>query len=176
MTQEAHNSSIEVEIFDQTYSLCGPDPEYVLKLAEYVDSRMREIANETHTADSEQLAVLSAVRIAAEYHLLKAKLDGGVSDSSMSNHSSEWEELEEKTPEGEEKETSGAEEVAGNQFTEEDRQRTWERRQRHRTRRWYERQLLAVAEGSLVMSNNEYKALLAFGRGRGWNRCSKAKR
>ena|SRR5215472_12457160 len=113
MTQEAHNSSIEVEIFDQTYSLCGPDPEYVLKLAEYVDSRMREIANETHTADSEQLAVLSAVRIAAEYHLLKAKLDGGVSDSSMSNHSSEWEELEEKTPEGEEKETSGAERGGG---------------------------------------------------------------
>src|SRR5215472_10347947 len=85
MTQEAHNSSIEVEIFEQTYSLCGPDPEYVLKLAEYVDSRMREIANETHTTDSEQLAVLAALRIAAEYDLLRRKLDGGVSDSSMSN-------------------------------------------------------------------------------------------
>jgi len=107
MTQEANDSSVEVKIFDQTYSLCGPDPEYVLKLAEYVDSRMREIANETHTADSEQLAVLSAVRIANENHLLKAKLDG--------------------------KETSGEEEAAEKQFTEKDRQRTRERRQRHHT-------------------------------------------
>ena len=54
--------------------LCGGDPDYILKLAEYVDSTMRAVADETHTANSEQLAVLTAVRIANE--LLKTKLEG----------------------------------------------------------------------------------------------------
>jgi len=124
----SNNSSVEVKIFDQTYSLCGPNPEYVLKLAKYVDSRMRALADETHTTDSEQLAVLAALRIAAEYDLLRRKPDGGVSDSSMSNHSL-WAGWEEKMPEGEGRETSGEEETAGNRFTKDDRQRVRARRQ-----------------------------------------------
>jgi len=50
MTQEAHNSRVRVEIFDQALNLCGTDPDYILKLAESVDSKMRAIADETHTA------------------------------------------------------------------------------------------------------------------------------
>ena len=78
---EANNSSVRVEIFDQAYNLRGTDPEYILKLAEYVDSKMRAVAEQTHTVDSARLAVLAALNIADEYHLLKTKLDGG-SDSS----------------------------------------------------------------------------------------------
>jgi len=60
MIQQANNSSVEVEIFDQTYSLCGSEPDYILKLAEYLDAKMRSLANETHTTNGEQLAVLAA--------------------------------------------------------------------------------------------------------------------
>ena len=37
---QAHDrgsNSVRVEIFDQGYNLSGPDPQYILRLAEYVD-------------------------------------------------------------------------------------------------------------------------------------------
>ena len=81
--QSANASSVRVEIFDQGYNLRGTDPEYILKLAEYVDSKMRAVAEQTHTVDSARLAVLAAINIADEYHLLKRKAEGGSSDSSI---------------------------------------------------------------------------------------------
>jgi cell division protein ZapA len=80
--QDASNGSVRVEIFDQGYNLRGTDPDYILKLAEYVDSKMRAVAEQTHTVDSARLAVLAAINIADEYHLLRRKADGGASDSS----------------------------------------------------------------------------------------------
>src|SRR6476469_7983738 len=76
------NNAVRVEIFDQAYNLRGSDPDYILKLAEYVDSKMRAVAEQTHTVDSARLAVLAAINIADEYHLLRRKADGGTSDSS----------------------------------------------------------------------------------------------
>ncbi len=80
--QDATNNSVRVEIFDQGYNLRGTDPDYILKLAEYVDSKMRAVAEQTHTVDSSRLAVLAALNIADEFHLLKRKAEGGSSDSS----------------------------------------------------------------------------------------------
>jgi cell division protein ZapA len=80
--QNANTASVRVEIFDQGYNLRGTDPEYILKLAEYVDSKMRAVAEQTHTVDSARLAVLAALNIADEYHLLKRNLDTGTPDSS----------------------------------------------------------------------------------------------
>jgi cell division protein ZapA len=80
--QDAVNSSVRVEIFDQGYNLRGTDPDYILKLAEYVDAKMRAVAEQTRTVDTARLAVLAALNIADEYHLLKRKEDGGTSDSS----------------------------------------------------------------------------------------------
>jgi cell division protein ZapA len=80
--QDVSNSSVRVEIFDQGYNLRGTDPEYILKLAEYVDSKMRAVAEQTHTVDSARLAVLAALNIADEYHLLKRKAEGGSPDTS----------------------------------------------------------------------------------------------
>lgn len=80
--QNPNSTSVRVEIFDQGYNLRGTDPEYILKLAEYVDSKMRAVAEQTHTVDSARLAVLAALNIADEYHLLKRKSEGGSSDSS----------------------------------------------------------------------------------------------
>ncbi len=77
MVKDAQNASVRVEIFDQAYNLRGSDPEYILKLAEYVDSKMRAVAEATNTIDTVRLAVLAALNIADEYHLLKKKQDGG---------------------------------------------------------------------------------------------------
>jgi len=75
--KDAQNSSVRVEIFDQAYNLRGTDPEYILKLAEYVDSKMRAVAEATNTIDTVRLAVLAALNIADEYQLLKKRHDGG---------------------------------------------------------------------------------------------------
>jgi cell division protein ZapA len=80
--QDASNGSVRVEIFDQGYNLRGTDPEYILKLAEYVDTKMRAVSQQTHTVDTARLAVLAAINIADEFHLLRRKLEGCSSDSS----------------------------------------------------------------------------------------------
>jgi len=75
--KDVSNSSVRVEIFDQAYNLRGSDPDYILKLAGYVDAKMRAVAEQTSTVDSVRLAVLAALNIADEYHLIKRKYDGG---------------------------------------------------------------------------------------------------
>jgi cell division protein ZapA len=67
----AVSGSVRVEIFDQVYNLRGSDADYILKLAEYVDAKMRAVSEQTATVDSVRLAVLAALNIADEYHLLK---------------------------------------------------------------------------------------------------------
>jgi cell division protein ZapA len=74
-TRDAANGSVRVEIFDQVYNLRGSDADYIIKLAEYVDMKMRAVSEQTATVDSVRLAVLAALNIADEYHLLKKKID-----------------------------------------------------------------------------------------------------
>jgi cell division protein ZapA len=71
----AGSGSVRVEIFDQVYNLRGSDAEYILKLAEYVDGKMRAVSEQTATVDSVRLAVLAALNIADEYHLLQRQLE-----------------------------------------------------------------------------------------------------
>jgi cell division protein ZapA len=78
--KNAGDNSVRVEIFDQAYNLRGSDAEYILKLAEYVDAKMRAVAEQTHTVDTARLAVLAALNIADEYHLLKRNQDVGAVD------------------------------------------------------------------------------------------------
>jgi cell division protein ZapA len=67
--------SVRVEIFDQVYNLRGSDADYILKLAEYVDGKMRAVSEQTSTVDSVRLAVLAALNIADEYHLLRRRIE-----------------------------------------------------------------------------------------------------
>ena len=69
------DDSVRVEIYDQAYNLRGSDPAHIKKLAEYVDSKMRTVAQQTATVDSLRLAVLAALNIADEYQILKRKYD-----------------------------------------------------------------------------------------------------
>jgi cell division protein ZapA len=80
--KDAQAGGVRVEIFDQAYNLRGSDPQYILKLAEYVDSKMRAVAEATNTIDTVRLAVLAALNIADEYHLLKRNQDSGATSIS----------------------------------------------------------------------------------------------
>lgn len=83
VVKDPANSSVRVEIFDQAYHLRGSDPDYIIKLADYVDGKMRAVAEQTSTVDSVRLAVLAALNIADEYHLVKRKTDGAPAPSDL---------------------------------------------------------------------------------------------
>ena len=74
-SQTPSATPIQVEIYDQVYNLRGVDAEYISKLAEFVDTKMRSVAEQTSTVDSLRLAVLAALNIADEYHILKKKYE-----------------------------------------------------------------------------------------------------
>ncbi|MDR3746693.1 MAG: cell division protein ZapA [Acidobacteriota bacterium] len=80
MSQSNGNGSVRVEIYDQTYHLRGSDPEYIHELAEYVDMKMRLISKQAATVDSLRVAVLAALNIADEFHMLKRKYDSVATD------------------------------------------------------------------------------------------------
>jgi cell division protein ZapA len=80
------SNSIRVEIYDQSYNLRGPDPDYLFKLAEFVDLKMRTVAQQTATVDSLRLAVLAALNIADEYQVLKRKYDALAGEFNKRTH------------------------------------------------------------------------------------------
>jgi cell division protein ZapA len=59
-------TSVSVDIYDQTYHLRAHDPEYIQKLAETVDNKMRAVSANGSTVDSLRVAVLAALNIADE--------------------------------------------------------------------------------------------------------------
>jgi cell division protein ZapA len=82
--------TIRVEIYNQTYSIRSDgDNEYIQDLAEYVDSKMREITSGTMTVDSLKVAILAALHIADEYYQLKhAQAQGDVQLATRSSECS----------------------------------------------------------------------------------------
>ena len=63
----AEGRVIPVEIGGQRYPIRSTlEPEYVARLAGYVDEKMRAAADSTPTGDSLRLAVLAAINIADE--------------------------------------------------------------------------------------------------------------
>ena len=84
--------TIRVEIYNQTYSIRSDgDNEYIHDLAEYVDSKMREISSGTMTVDSLKVAILAALHIADEYYQLRHSQT--LSDEQLGTRSSECSEL-----------------------------------------------------------------------------------
>ena len=71
-----NREGIKVEIYDQSYYMRGElDPEYIRKLAQFVDGRMRTIAARTRNVDTLRVAVLAALNIADEWHQLRSRVD-----------------------------------------------------------------------------------------------------
>jgi cell division protein ZapA len=75
MNEPATDNSISVDIYDQTYRLRGEDTDYIRRLAEMVDSKMRSVASHGKTVDSLRVAVLAALNIADEMAALQQKYD-----------------------------------------------------------------------------------------------------
>lgn len=87
--------SIRVEIYDQTYNIRSDgDNEYILRLAEYVDSKMREIAKGSLTVDSLKVAILAGLHIADELHRLKSQQEQ--TDQQLASRSAECAEMLDK--------------------------------------------------------------------------------
>ena len=63
---------VSVEIFGDTYPLkTSDDPEYIKRLANMVDKRMKKVAQRTRTFQGTRICVLAALEIADEYFKLK---------------------------------------------------------------------------------------------------------
>jgi cell division protein ZapA len=65
---------VKIEIYGQSYNVQAEGNEaYLKQLAEFVDTKMRTVAEATHTVDSVRVAVLAALNIADELHSLQER-------------------------------------------------------------------------------------------------------
>jgi cell division protein ZapA len=87
MTEPAAEEAISVDIYDQTYHLRGQDTEYIRRLAEIVDAKMRAVASHGKTVDSLRVAVLAALNIADELATLEQKFDALTGNARQSQNS-----------------------------------------------------------------------------------------
>ena len=92
MKNDAAEQSVRVEIYNQTYSLRSDgDKEHIMRLAEYVDNKMRDISSGTLTVDSLKVAILAALHIADEYYQLKNNM--AQTDAQLASRSAECAEM-----------------------------------------------------------------------------------
>jgi cell division protein ZapA len=67
MPDKANN--VTVRIFDEEYPIAGvSDPDYITKVADYVDTKMREAALHSRVHARDKVAILAALSIASELH------------------------------------------------------------------------------------------------------------
>jgi cell division protein ZapA len=83
---------VTVEIHGQRYPIRSSlDPDYVLRLAAYVDQKINAAAESTPTGDSLRLAVLAALNIADEMFRMRERTQA--IDSQIAERASELEEI-----------------------------------------------------------------------------------
>ena len=77
------DNQIKITIFGQEYSVKAPaDPTYIKKIAEYVDSKMREVQSGfSSTQSSNRIAILSAMNITDE--LFNARQSEDIDDNQL---------------------------------------------------------------------------------------------
>ncbi len=65
---------MKIEIYDQVYNVSADQDEaYLKELANFVDGKMRAVAEATHTVDSLRVAILAALNIADEYFTVRRR-------------------------------------------------------------------------------------------------------
>ena len=70
-------TSTDVEIFGSSYHVRGAkDPELLQELADLVDGKMREIAQQVSTVDTGKIAILAALNIADELLQCRKQQEG----------------------------------------------------------------------------------------------------
>ena len=77
------SNQVSISIFGQEYSVKAPaDPEYILKIAEYLDGKMREVQTGfTTTQSSTRIAILAAMNITDE--LFNSRQSGESEDTEV---------------------------------------------------------------------------------------------
>jgi cell division protein ZapA len=71
---EKEINTTAVKVFGVEYLISGPeDPAYTRRVADYVDRKMREIAQQSRVLDQSKLAVLVAMDVADELLMLRRK-------------------------------------------------------------------------------------------------------
>ena len=92
-------NTVTVLVYGQEYTLSGDMPrDYVLKLAERVDSKMRELDGGTNSQPMSALAVLAGMLIADDYYNLQSDMDALAEQNkklseNAQNYERMWEEL-----------------------------------------------------------------------------------
>ena len=81
MTEDGNQ--VQISIFGQEYSVKAPaDPEYIQKIAEYVDGKMREVQSGfSSTQSSTRISILAAMNIADE--LFNARQSGDIDSTAV---------------------------------------------------------------------------------------------
>lgn len=75
MSQHEEISRVQVSIFGEEHTLKGPaSPEYLKRLAKYVDNKMQQISNSAPRMGTSRIAVLTALNIADELFRLRREL------------------------------------------------------------------------------------------------------
>ena len=75
------NNQVKISIFGQEYSVKAPaDPDYIKKIAKYLDEKMREVQSGfSSTQSSTRIAILAGMNITDE--LFTAKQSGEIDSS-----------------------------------------------------------------------------------------------
>ena len=76
-TMSAMNETVTIKIKDREYAIRGADDkERILKVAAYVDQKLKEISGSSKGLNEEKAAILAALDIAGDYlQLIKEKED-----------------------------------------------------------------------------------------------------
>ncbi|MDI6704287.1 MAG: cell division protein ZapA [bacterium] len=77
----ANEHKAEVEIFGSVYTIKGDeDPEYIIRLTNYVDREMRSITEKTSTVSTTKVAILTAINITDRLFKIKNTVEEKVSE------------------------------------------------------------------------------------------------
>ncbi len=81
-------SKVRIEIYGRTYTVGSEEgEEHIVRLADYVDRKMREISELTSTISSLDIAVLTALNIADEMFKLReqSQVHSSLAEEKVSN-------------------------------------------------------------------------------------------
>ena len=76
------SNQVQISIFGQEYSVKAPaDPDYIKKIAEYLDGKMREVQSGFSTTQSStRIAILAGMNITDEYFTARQSDESGSSE------------------------------------------------------------------------------------------------
>ena len=76
MSEQCAENKAVVNIFGEDYPITGvTDPSHISKVADYVDSKMRDVAQSSKVIGRDRIAILAAMSIASELLEIRCRID-----------------------------------------------------------------------------------------------------